>query len=259
MLFGNEPYVWVIVIVGVLGIPVLTSVALFNAATAAGMARRTATTVAVAVSAGLVGWAVTVALLARADAFRQDPVALRPWFPLAFAGAVVVPLLATRIPVLSRILATPGLPVRLVWPQALRVVGGVFLIALALGQLPAAFAVPAALGDLAVGLSAPLVARRATRARLVWFNILGLVDLVTAISLGFLAGLGPARLLTVTPSTAAATLLPLVLIPLAGVPLVATLHILSLRQLYAKRKTSHQRDRGNFSDLPDKSGQMAVG
>jgi len=104
-----------------------------------------------------------------------------------------------------------------------------------------------------------LRAHRASRARLVWFNVLGLVDLVTAVSLGFLAGLGPARLLAVTPSTAAATLLPLVLIPLAGVPLVATLHIVSLRHLYAKQKASHQRVRGNFSDLPDKSGQMVVG
>jgi hypothetical protein len=62
-----------------------------------------------------------------------------------------------------------------------------------------------------------------------WFNILGLVDLVVAVGVGYLAGLGPVRILDVTPSTQAITLLPLALIPLTAVPLAAALHVVSLR------------------------------
>jgi hypothetical protein len=78
-------------------------------------------------------------------------------------AAVAVALLATRIPVISRIVADPGTPARLALPQTLRVVGVAFLVVLALGKLPAGFAIPAGLGDIAVGVAAPLVARRLAR------------------------------------------------------------------------------------------------
>ena len=56
---------------------------------------------------------------------------------------------------------------------------------MALERLPAVFAVPAGVGDVAVGVAAVFVARRLTgtgrRMSAVWFNIFGL------------AGLGPAR------------------------------------------------------------------
>jgi hypothetical protein len=141
--------------------------------------------------------------------------------------------------VVSRILADPGTPARLAWPHTLRVLGGVFLIVLALDKLPAVFAIPAGLGDIAVGVAAPFVAWRlasgtdrggAVRSA-VWFNILGIVDLAVAVSIGFLAGLGPTRLLQVTPSTEALTLLPLALIPTTAVPLAVALHLVSLRRL----------------------------
>ena len=86
----------------------------------------------------------------------------------------------------------------------------VFLIVAVLGKLPAAFVLPAGLGDMAIGVSAPFVARRLTRGTdrratngAVWFNIMGIVDLVVAVSLGLLAGLGPSPLLHVTPTTVA--------------------------------------------------------
>jgi hypothetical protein len=139
--------------------------------------------------------------------------------------------------VVRRILADPGTPARLALPHTLRIVGGAFLVVWALGGLPAVFAIPAALGDIAIGVAAPFVARRLARgvydARAVWFNILGIADLVVAIGLGFLAGLGPIRLLDVTPSTEAVALLPLALIPTTAVPLAVALHILSLQRLRA--------------------------
>jgi hypothetical protein len=63
------------------------------------------------------------------------------------------------------------------------------------------------------------------------FHLLGLLDLVVAVGIGFLAGLGPHPLIDVTPSTEAVTRLPLVLIPVALVPLAAALHIQALRRL----------------------------
>ena len=90
-------------------------------------------------------------------------------------------LLATRIPFVSRILTAPGTPARFVLPHALRVVGVLFVIVMAQGHLPAAFALPAGLGDIATGVAAPFVARRlardADRTGALRFNMLGILDL----------------------------------------------------------------------------------
>jgi len=144
-------------------------------------------------------------------------------------------LAATRIPVVARILAAPGTPARLTMPHTLRVVGMTFLLVMAQGHLPAIFALPAGLGDIAAGLAAPFVARRLAhgggRTRALWFNLFGLLDLVVALSIGFLAGLGPWRPLEVTPSTEPLSLLPLALVPTVAVPLAIALHIVSLTRL----------------------------
>jgi hypothetical protein len=149
--------------------------------------------------------------------------------------ATPLPLILSRIPVIATILAQPGTAARLAAPQAFRVVGVVFILATALGELPAVFAIPAGLGDIAVGVAAPFVARRLAQGRsrrgAVWFNVLGILDLVVAVGLGVLAGLGPARVIVSEPSTMAATVLPLVLIPTTVVPLALALHVMSLRRL----------------------------
>jgi hypothetical protein len=137
----------------------------------------------------------------------------------------------------SRILADPGTAARLALPQMFRGVGGTFLLVLALGQLPAAFALPAGLGDLAVGIAAPFVARRLRRGvagrGALWFNVMGIADLVIAVATGFLTGEGPTQLLPAWPtsSSAAIALLPLALIPTTAVPLAVALHLVSLRKL----------------------------
>jgi hypothetical protein len=104
----------------------------------------------------------------------------------------------------------------------------VFLFYLALGHLPALFALPAGLGDIAAGIAAPLVAYRLARGTgrraALWHNTFGLTDLVVALTLGALTGFG---LLNITPSSAPITELPLALIPTATVPLLFALHITS--------------------------------
>ena len=102
---------------------------------------------------------------------------------------------------------------------------------MAQGHLPAVFALPAGLGDIAIGVAAPFVARRLARgtgrAGAVRFNVLGILDLVVAVSIAFLLF----EFVEVTPSTAPLRLLPLALIPTVAVPLAFALHIESLRQL----------------------------
>jgi hypothetical protein len=61
--------------------------------------------------------------------------------------------------------------------------------------------------------------------------VLGIVDLVVALAIGFLSGLGPFRPLGVTPTTETVSLLPLALVATGAVPLAMTLHIASLRRL----------------------------
>ena len=81
-----------------------------------------------------------------------------PWLPIAVAGFFGTLLALRRIPVVARAVAAPGLASRLEYPHLFRVEGVVFLIMMALGHLPALFAVPAGLGDIAAGIAAPLVA-----------------------------------------------------------------------------------------------------
>ncbi len=127
--------------------------------------------------------------------------------------------------------------------QTLRVGGYVFFTLYAMNLLPAAFAFPAGIGDIIVGLSAPLVAllyflkkRYAVRIAIIW-NVVGILDLVVAIGVGILAYPRPAQILPILPtavSTDILSLFPMVLIPLFAVPLGFFLHFLSLRILLKK-------------------------
>lgn len=120
--------------------------------------------------------------------------------------------------------------------QAWRFAGLGFIALYAHGILPGLFAWPAGLGDIAIGLTAPWIAlalmRRPTFASsgafIVW-NILGILDLVIAVSTGALSSV----LATGIPgevTTAPMAQLPLVLIPSYFVPLFVMLHTAALFQ-----------------------------
>jgi hypothetical protein len=221
-------YIWVLVLIPAIGFPMTTSVALYHGAVATGLGRRAAARVAATAGVVLSGWLVISAALAGAEVYRQDPGDAVPWLPIAAAGFLIALLLATRIPLVSRILDDSGTAVRLTLPHTLRIAGVVFLIVMAQGHLPAAFALPAGLGDMAIGVAAPFVARRLAqgigRNEAVRFHILGIVDLIVAGSIGFLL----LELIEVTPSTAPLLLLPLALILTVAVPLAVALHVVSL-------------------------------
>jgi hypothetical protein len=240
--YDQPSYVWALVLIGAIGIPATACVMLYRGALAARLGRRTATIVTAAGAAVLGGWLLASGLLARAGVYHQPSGQAAPWFGVAFAATLLVLLAATRIPPMPRVLAAPGTAARLTLPHALRVVGVAFLLVMAQGHLPAVFALPAGLGDIAAGLAAPSVARRLAqgggRTRAVWFHLFGLLDLVVALSIGFLAGLGPWRPLDVTPSTEPLSLLPLALVlPTTAVPLAIALHLVALRRPRTARPT----------------------
>jgi len=125
----------------------------------------------------------------------------------------------------------------LIGVQIYRVAGAVFILAWAAGRMPAAFALPAGLGDIAVGLSAPFVAARVKRTpeqsqRLatVW-NLAGIADLVVAVTLGALTSPSSFQLIAIDHPNQLVSRLPFVLIPVFAVPLSLLLHFVTLRRL----------------------------
>ena len=120
--------------------------------------------------------------------------------------------------------------------QAWRFAGLGFIALSAYGVLPGTFAWPAGLGDMAIGVTAPLVilalrrrpAFAAGRLFQVW-NLLGILDLIDAVGLGATSAVlsfGISSEITTFPMG----ILPLVLIPTFLVPLFFILHLASLFQ-----------------------------
>ena len=128
----------------------------------------------------------------------------------------------------------------LVLIQTYRVVGISFIFLYLDGVLPAVFAFPSAVGDIIVGVSAPLVAflyyakKSYSREIAIVWNVFGIADLVIAVAMGILAFSRPIRFLPIaiaTISTEPLSLYPLVMISLFAVPLALILHVLSLKIL----------------------------
>jgi hypothetical protein len=120
--------------------------------------------------------------------------------------------------------------------QAWRWAGFGFLTLYAYKILPGIFAWPAGLGDMAIGVTAPLVLARllrrpnfaASRSFVVW-NLSGILDLTVAVSIGALVPLLAPNLYGAV-STAPMAQLPLVLVPAFLVPTFLMLHLTALFQ-----------------------------
>jgi hypothetical protein len=231
VMYDPPAYVWAITIAGPAAIAATTCITLYGGAVRAGLGRRRAALLAGAAAVLLGGWFTASAVIAGHGWYDTRPSQV-PWLPIAMAGSLGTLLALSRIPVVARALTAPGMASRLVLPHSFRVAGVFFLLYLALGHLPALFALPAGLGDIVAGIAAPLVARRLAqgtgRRAALWFNVYGLTDLVTGLTLGALTGY---QLLNVTPSSAPISELPLALVTTADVPLMIALHITSLFML----------------------------
>jgi hypothetical protein len=124
--------------------------------------------------------------------------------------------------------------------QAWRIVGFTFVLLEARGVLPAVFALPAGYGDMAIGATAAFAAWKladpAHRNSFILWQMLGILDLVIAVSLGTTAAL----LSPQGPSTAPMTMLPLSLIPTFLVPLFVMFHVICIAQARTWRIASQR-------------------
>jgi hypothetical protein len=125
--------------------------------------------------------------------------------------------------------------------QVWRAVGFTFVLLQARNALPAIFALPAGYGDMFIGVTAGFAAWKlaepAHRGTFIFWQALGILDLVTAVSLGTTA-----RLLDPQgASMVAMTVLPLSLIPTFFVPLFMMLHVICIAQARAWKVTSQVR------------------
>lgn len=235
----TEPwYIWSLTLAGAVGLPGLTAFALDRSAKRSGSSRLPGALFAL----GSATWLLLGGFLAQAGWLHPKGGRVAPWFGVAVAGWLAVLLLAAALPPARRLRADRYAVAGLTVPHAVRVVGVVFIVAAALGHLPWLFAVPAGLGDFAVGVTAPGVARRLARdpgaSGATRFHLLGIVDLVVALTLGFLCGLGPVHIIPIPPSTVPLSELPLALIPLVAVPTAIALHVAALLRLRAFHRSA---------------------
>ena len=238
-MYDPPGYVWAIIIAGMIAIPAATCVVLYGGAVRAGLGRTRAALLAAGAAVVLGGWFTASAVIAGHGWYHTRLGHGVPWMPVAVIGFFGLLLALRRIPVVARALAAPGMASRLELPHSFRAIEGTaFLILMGLGHLPALFALPAGVGDIAAGIAAPLVAARLARGggrrAALWHNAFGMTDLVVALTLGTLTGF---QLVNVTPSGSLISELPLALIPTAAVPLLFALHVTSLPALVRAPRT----------------------
>ena len=119
------------------------------------------------------------------------------------------------------------------------------------GKLPGLFAFPAGIGDILVGVLAPIVALayarnpQASGPLVLAWNILGIADLIVAVTTGFISAPSPLLPSLVQPTSELISVLPLVVIPTFAVPLSIVLHVASLMKL--RREMSHAPGRGKLA------------
>ena len=237
-MYDPPAYLWAITIAATAAIAAATCVALHRGAERAGLGQRRAALLAGAAAVVLGGWFTATAVIAGHGWYHTRLGHGVPWLPIAVAGFFGTLLALRRIPVVARALAAPGLASRLEYPHTFRVEGAAFLIMMALGHLPALFALPAGLGDIAAGIAAPLVAYRLAhgtgRRAALWRNLFGHGR----------PGRGPdpRRPHRIPADQHHASCLPIFELPLAlivtsGVPLLLALHITSMSALARAPRT----------------------
>jgi hypothetical protein len=222
----------------------ICGVVLAGIAYAARAERRVSATAAAwpyaAAGLGVVAWGALVLVLARAGVFATDPDTTAPVIVAGVAVPVVAGVALLRLPAVQR--AVDRIPLEwLVGVQLYRVLGALFLVAYARGEMPGEFALPAGIGDVLVGLAAVVVAyvvatrgvQRARWAVLAWCAF-GIADLVVAVGTGFLSSPSVLQQLALDDPNTAITRYPFVLIPTFLVPTSIVLHVYVIARLRAR-------------------------
>jgi hypothetical protein len=194
----------------------------------------------------LIAWLGSVLALGIAGVFQPPPGEI-PTIQYAILLPILIGgLLIWRSGVVARIIdAVPQ--GWLVGVQLYRALGVIFLILYAKGLLPGQFAQPAGVGDILVGLFAPVIGFAYTRAPKetaglvrAW-NILGILDLVIAVGTGFLTAPSRFQLLAFDHPNVLMGVFPMVLVPTFLVPLSIVLHIASLTKLHRTEANTDRR------------------
>ncbi|WP_232667909.1 hypothetical protein [Pseudonocardia sp. TRM90224] len=179
----------------------------------------------------IAAWLAAALLAGLAGVFVAPPGA--PSIALGLAAGLPPLLVLAAAVFSSRVRAwIRGLDLRfLTLLQAWRVAGFAILALYAAAELPARFALPAGIGDMLIGFSAPLTAlyltgnsKRWQRPGYIGWTLLGIVDLVLAVSLGVTTPTGMEPM----------SVIPMSLIPTFGVPLTLVLHVMCLVNLTGK-------------------------
>ena len=119
--------------------------------------------------------------------------------------------------------------------------GGVFLIGWLAGRIPPEFAIPAGLGDIWAGVAGYQASRAlaagAPNARrlLVRANLIGMGDIMVAVSLGIITSEGMFHVLA-NDAPNIINDYPLVLFPAFFVPIFLGFHLMSISRLRSARK-----------------------
>jgi hypothetical protein len=185
----------------------------------------------------LIGWLALSIALAAAGAYHVGATGIPTVQYGILLPILIGSVLIWRSATVARIIDAVPQP-WLIGVQLYRALGVIFLILYATGQLPGLFAWPAGVGDIAVGLLAPVVALayarapRDTAGLVRAWNAFGILDLVVAVTTGFITAPSFIQPIVVQPNSELMTVLPMVLIPVYLVPLSIMLHIASLAKLH---------------------------
>jgi hypothetical protein len=188
-------------------------------------------------TAVLIGWFGIAFALGFLEVYRtaSDRIPTIPYgilVPIIIGGLVIV-----RSSTMARVL--DAVPQHwLIGVQLYRALGAIFLILYGAGKMPGLFAWPAGLGDVLVGVLAPVVAVAYARGPekngdlVSAWNIFGMVDLIVAVATGFSTSPSPFQLFAFDQPNELVSMFPLVLIPTYLVPVSVLLHIASLTKLH---------------------------
>jgi hypothetical protein len=178
----------------------------------------------------LVAWLIVTVALASAGVYQPRPGQLPATLIVLLVAVVGIGIGLRLLPGLGGVLRRPAAQPALIGLQVWRIEGLALLVLWAQGSLPAVFALPAGMGDVAIGLSALVLARHTERhGLLVAWNVMGLVILVTAVTLVVTASPGALHVFDPTPPVSPMTAFPLAIIPTFLIPISNALHITSLR------------------------------
>jgi hypothetical protein len=177
-------------------------------------------------------WLLGIFLLGSDNVFRDNAI------PLTLGGTLLFGYLLLLSRDFRTIIASIP-PHWLIAIQTSRIIGGVFLIRWWQGELPAAFAIPAGVGDVLTGLFAPLVAYwlykgkpYARMAAILW-NLFGMADFANAVTIANIVQPG--------------IVFPIVMIPVYGVPRGFLIHSYSLIGLL--KSTAKQRSPAHAAEI----------